>query len=415
MARLFETGAETRSGSAEAVNKSASCTIDTSIFRSGSASFRCNTGSLDIASRVTKPIAGVLGRWYRTRAYFRFSDLPAVTNSALMYYFSDVELVSARITPTGKLILWNNVSGTQIGSNSSATIKTDGTWYRVELAINLDIGAIDQAELYLDGSLVATATSLSLSDVAVANISIGWASDSVTGINKICNVDDIAINDDQGASQNSYPGSGKLVLLVPISDNARDTLWTGGAGGTTNLWKAVSNLPPTGTATETDLTQIEHAGGAAGTTDRYDANMTTYASAGITSADTINVITFIEIDGEDVATGAKLLNFEVLSNPVIASPGNVTAGDDVGALGTYPTNWSTRTHQGVTYNPVISINTSPVMRVRRPETANRVASVCFMGMYVDYTPPTTSPPSSKSDFIPAKSSQIVSVNRASFY
>jgi len=97
-------------------------------------------------------------------------------------------------------------------------------------------------------------------------------------------------------------------------------------------------------------------------------------------------VSFMESDGEDIATGTKLLNFEVISNPAIASPGNVTAGDNAGALGTYPTAWTDRLHQSPTYNPTVDLQASPVMRVRRPETASRVASVCFMAMLVDYTP-----------------------------
>lgn len=218
---------------------------------------------------------------------------------------------------------------------------------------------------------------------------LGWWTSP--GADKDIYFDDFAVNSTAGSSQNSWCGPGKQVLLIPISDNARDTLWTGGVGGTSNLFDAVNNLPPIGTATETNLTQIEHAGGASGTTDRYDANMTTYATAGLKAGDKLLCARGVIVTGEDVGAGDKLLSFEGLSNPVIASTGNfnvISSGTNT-PLGTYPTNWKfTRT--GYVYDQAVTLGTSPVLRVVRPETASRVASVCFMGLFVEYeegTPP----------------------------
>jgi hypothetical protein len=390
MARLFTTGAEAKdaplSGAqidGQGFGSASAPSFEASIVRSGLYSFKYDSGASNLnVYNAFLAIGGVAGRAYFLRAYVRIPAYPS-TSTPILHFDSKA---AVKLTTTGSLQLWN-MSGTpaQIGSGSAA-ISLD-TWYRVELKLLVNTGSADDtAELQLDGLSVASTTTGTIATLAPVNAYWGWVNAS-PGANAIMYMDDVALNDDQGASQNTYPGDGKVVLLLPISDNARAAKWTGGVGGTTNLWQAVGNTPPVGkpSASATDTTQIEHAGSAAGTTDAYDANMTTYATAGIASGDTINTVEFIEADGEDIATGTKLLNFEVLSNPVIASPGNVTAGSDVGACGTYPTNWTVRRSPPV-YNPSVTVGTSPVMRARRPETASRVASVCFMGMYVDYTP-----------------------------
>lgn len=366
MARLVTSGAETADNTLEATSQGVT---STAFARTGSRSW---LGT----SATAFSFAGASGRSYFLRSYVYFDGAPFGDGKVLQF---NVAIGSCRTASSGGNVVFRlhrDDTNAQIGSDSAPIM--GGRWYEVQLRAKIAAGAADELELLVDGILVAVGTGLAISDTAPT----GFQNSSESALTYH---DDIALNDDQGASQASWPGMGKVALLLPISDNARAALWTGGTGGTTNLWDAVDNTPPVGTATETNTTQIEHAGGAAGTTDAYDANMTTPATAGIRSTDTINTAHFMEADGEDVATGAKLLNFEVLSNPVIASPGNVTAGDNVGALGTYPSSWSVRRSSPV-YGSTLTVGTSPVMRARRPETASRVASVCFMGIYIDYTP-----------------------------
>lgn len=393
MARLFTSGFEARDslvggtlGLIDVNNQfsASGFSAETTVVRSGSASAKLDSGAGNTAPLIGYQFTGVLGRSYFVRACVRLPAFPTAQTAVLeIRTTAGVNLVSIRVSTAGVVSLWNE-SGTpaQIGSNGP-TLLVD-TWYRLELSVNVASGSgDDSAEAMVEGVSFASATAQTIGTVAVGQIFLGWK--TAPGANKVIYFDDFAVNDDQGSSQTSWPTEGKVVMLLPISDNARDTLWTGGSGGTTNLFDAINNTPPTGTATETNSTQIEHAGGAAGTTDRYDANMTTPATAGIGVYDTITLAQFVEVDGEDVSTGTKLLNFEVLSNPVIASPGNVTAGADNGALGTYPATWAVN-RSAVVYNPSLANGTSPVMRARRPETASRVASVCFMGIIVEYVP-----------------------------
>lgn len=381
--------------------------IETVIVHGGSASAKCDSGGTNLVRSVSTGGAQVdistttpTTKIAFVRGYFYFANLPSITTTILRPAFGTftgaggTKHVCVRVDTTGHLIA--NVDDQN--SITSTTALITGQWYRIECKVTIQTTAtniigtvnavfVDGADFSLTATKSQAGTTISLAPL------FGWV--LAPGANLICYVDDVAWNDDQGANQNSYPGAGKCVLLVPISTNAVATKWTDNDGTQTNMWQGAANLPPAGIAAATSPSHkyIKHAGGAAGTTDAFDANMKSYSTAGLVAGDTIAVIQFIGTDGEEVTTGTKLLNYEVLSNPVIASPGNVTAGNDGGLQGVYNTGPTWIHHRSaMSYSPSVTLGTSPVMRVRRPETATRVPSVCFMGMYVDYIPVVTSSP-----------------------
>jgi hypothetical protein len=282
------------------------------------------------------------------------------------------------------------------GSPGGPTLVT-GQVYVVQFKLDVNTAG-STAELIVDGTTIYSGAVTLTSNTTQSFIRFGTGTSDAAA--PTWWYDDVAVNNDQGSAENSYPdAAGNILISKPISDNLRDALWTGGAGGTANLFSAVDNIPPIGTATETDLTQIEHAG-SAGTADQdYDANMQSYTTIGIGASDVIKVVHPVIVHGEDIATGTKLLACQVLSNPAGSLSGNITVGRDGGALGTFPTTPST--FGGLWYgdhgtgsavaNPSVTLGTSPVMRVRRPETASRVASVCGMYLMVEYTPPAGAP------------------------
>jgi hypothetical protein len=332
--------------------------------------------------------------WGYARVYMCFDALPNSTIPVVRWTDSAVtSLLSARLTSAGKLQLWNDVTAAQVGSDSTATIAADGTtWYRIELGAKVGNPAVandDSIELQLDGVSVASQLNFTLTaSTSLGSLRFGWIGTS-PGATKVCYADDIAINNEVGGIQGSWPGDGKIILLKPTADSARAAKWTGGAGGTTNLWDAVNNTPPGGlvSASATNTSQIEHAGAATGTTDAYDATMETYTAAGVGASDYVSVVQAVMIHGEDIATGTKTLSLSIVSNPAVSSTGPFNAGNDVGAVGTYPSSWGAGYEQFWHLNPGdVTLGTAPVMRVVRPETASRVASVAMMGILVDYTP-----------------------------
>lgn len=344
---------------------------------------RTGAGSLKVA-----PASGAAGYWNASavvgysigagslptfwRFYVRITSSPPASTRML---WGDNAAFELRLNSSGQLILYSNSDAAAVGT--SITTLTDTTkWYRIEIKL------VDGSqEVRINGSTAITG--------ALA-VSAGTGQKCYFGSQDTAAATYTAYFDDLYACYgDTWPGEGMSILLLPISDNARATLWTGGSGGTTELYKGVCNRPPNGKATETNLTQIEHGGGAAGTTDAYDANMTAYSTAGITSGSVINLTMPFMWTGEDSATGDKLLTYNIASNPTTSARSNFNvAGTSSGATGDWPTGW------WVTISNIGGAPTtlsSPVMRVTRPETANRVASVCFMGIYVDYTPATSSP------------------------
>lgn len=337
-------------------------TIDSTIVRTGVGSLKIVATSGAQSYWQPSGDSSIFTGTTNLRFYIRFTALPATVRRA---FIGTASVYHVDINPNGTIQGYNG--GSAVGSPSTTALTDTTRWYCIELEKSGTTWRI-----YIDGVLESSGTANQSMPALIGAQSI--EADSFTAY-----IDDLSYDAD------SYIGPGRVVLLKPISDNARATLWTGGAGGTTNLWDAVNNTPPIGQQSETNLTQIEHAGGAAGTTDAYDANMTSYRDAGIGPYDKINAVYPMIWCGEDAATGTKTLSFIILSNPTTSEDYNFDVAPTSGALGTFPTGWWAKGNpMGSGTN--INKNVSPVMRVIRPETATRVASVCFMGIYVDYTP-----------------------------
>ncbi len=337
-------------------------TFDATIVQAGVRSLKFIVASGSSASQVAMDFTA--GNDWR-RFNIRFAAFPS-TARAIMGNASGTHL---KISPSGTIDWYSSSTLIQAGSTALSL----DTWYCLEVRSSNVVGS--QVKVRING-----ATDNTNANNAQMSALLGCA-DTVAATFTMY-IDDAAVD------SADWPGVGRVGLAKPISDNARATLWVAGSGATTstsNLWEGVNNWPPTGTATPLPTANgISHTGGAAGSTDDYDANMTTYSSLGIGAGDTVNAVQARAMIGEDIATGTKLLTMSVKSNP---AQGAFQANQDVGAaaVSTYPTNWNILLGT-VINNPTVTIASSPVMTMRRPETASRAADVCFMGLYVDYTP-----------------------------
>lgn len=397
MARLYHSGAEVDAGlsgsqtqSTDPDGQTQNVTRDTSVFRSGVASWKFNTGASNlVADAISSVAAFVDGNSYFLRGYFNTSAAPGSASCILgIGVSSPTTGIFARLRTDGKLELIAN-NAVQ-GSASTGTI-TDGTWHRVELkAVATATTTWTAAELLLDGVSVAT-----WSGSVSRGTNIGWGyglrNAEQPGANSIINVDDIAINDSTGAANTGYPGSGKVVLLKPTADSAVGTGWTNDNAASTGLFASVNSTPPVGIADTTSGGgghQIRNATSNANV--NYDATMTTYSAAGIAAIDTINAVIPWVFTAAPVTTGAKQGTVGVVSNPAISNVA-LSATGTAGAFwsgfaaGTFGGGW--KSSQGTVSNaPSVTIGTAPVMRITQVTSSTRIAMCCFMGMYVDYTP-----------------------------
>ena len=365
--------------------KTGTVTKDTGVFRSGLASVKFDSAAGNVAATLEfdDPQGVTTNEDYYFRFYLRFGALPASTVRVMRFGTATGgdNQVSARLTSAGKLQLWNDTAGTQIGSDSAATIAID-TWYRVEMFVDIDGSSqMVGTALRLDGIEVASGSFAAL--FVGAQFMAGWI--DAPGASKVMYADDFAANDSSGAVNNSWPGEGRVVRLLPVSDSQRGS-WTGGAGGTTNLWDAVNNVPPIGTASETNLTQIESTDSSGdNATDEYRAAMTTPTDAGVPAGATINALSAYIWHGEDVNTGTKTGSFGWHTPSTAYS--TFTFGNNLGALGTWPAvEWVAETPSAQTLDqPSLALGSNPIMAVRKTDTGTRVASVCAMYAYLDYT------------------------------
>lgn len=358
--------------------------LETTTVFSGAQAIRCNGGAGAISSvRVELDAAeAAVGRNYFARVKFRMSALPS-NDVRLLHFLNSAGTAYVALLYRNvdhKLELFDEVNVVDRGS-SAATMAVD-TWYTLELSCLINSGAADDSiEGRLDGVSIASIGSISLGTTAPVRCEMGWIATPGAG-SKLCFVDDFILNDDQGTANNTWPGTTeKIVYLKPISDNQVGS-WTGGAGGTTNLFDAVDNIPPTGTATETDLTQIENNLNGGGT--NYIANLQSYTTGGLPAGATITAVQAFCCHGEDTASGVKTGQFKVASNPAGAFVA-FTFGGTGGALGTFPSNWYGAPWGTAVDNPSVTVGTSPTIELDKTDTGTTVASVCALGLYVGYT------------------------------
>jgi hypothetical protein len=352
---------------------------------------QCASGAGNAAGFQT--ILGTLAvsTTYFLRAYFAPSSaLPSAAASVLGC--TGTTGVSARLTPGGKLQLWNN-EGTpaQIGSDSAATLATL-TYYRIELKIVVNGSTqIASGELQLDGVSVATFSGLTLS--VASGLSVGWL--TAPGANITCRIDDVALNNSAGAVNNSWPGAGKVVLLKATGDSAVGTGWVLGGNGAEagSGWDNLINTPPQSLADSTgggtqDSVQIRNATAAANS--NFDVTLTTYTAAGVGASDIVNALVPWVCTAATSSTSAKQGTVGIVSNPTIANVALAATGTS-GAFwqgnvaSTYPAGWKWSPGT-ITEAPTVTLGTAPVARITQVTSSTRLAMVCFLGMYVDYTP-----------------------------
>jgi hypothetical protein len=323
--------------------------------------------------------AGVTGVTYSWRSYVYLTGFPPsgqAVNFLAITTSGDVGIVVLQIDSTGNLTFINNAASTTIGTGTI----TLNTWYRVEISIKIDTttAANATAECQINGVSIGSTTG-SLGTTLPSRYKYNGDNQPSGGLSYY--VDDVALNDSTGTSQTSWPGSGKVVLLVPTSDNAR-TGFTGGAGGTTSLFDGVDNIPPVGAADPgTNTSQIRDATSSA--TDNYDANMTTYSAAGIGAGDTISLVYWMISHSTASLTSVPTRAGRLVSNPAEGADTTLTLPSAV--AGAWAVGWATD-RGAMIYNPTVTLGTAPVLRVGKRTASTRIVDVAFMGIYVEYVP-----------------------------
>lgn len=369
---------------------------ETTVVRSGAASYKVDTGAGNSGSELDYAVQPTLGTklWGRAYVYVPSTELPG-TDAHLMSW--------NHIGPRLLFKTDGTVQGQWGGSNtnfgSAVTLPLD-RWVMLEVAQDPIGTNVDYVGWRMDGELVAETNAAEIGSGNTAeHLFIGWQAANVPGANTFFYVDDVAINSaaDVGDNQNSWPGHGKVVLFLPVSDNAgASTLGTDGwyrgttpSTGNTNLFDAVNNNPPVGVATGSRTNTSQIGCDTPSATRTYQTVCETWQSKGITDGDAVTTCRMLCVHGEPVATGTKTGTFGFAANCGTVLNGTssaITYGNDVGAEGTYATAWSKSELTGGAERLYgINYGLGPELLITQA-TNTRNGDCCLMAMYAEYVP-----------------------------
>lgn len=405
MSRLWTAGAETKDVSSTNLEQriegtmnivtTGAITADTATKRTGVAAFKFDTGvgvGTGQAYVYYTISGGATVRDYFLRAYVMLPTLsaPGAASKPHLLFIGTGVSSSYRVSYD-----YTNTRFYLSGIGNSDRGHTDAIeanrWYRLELRVNGAVSGADTAEFRMDGVSIATTSADDMFTGAPTQAAVGCAGAlGGTDTGFVVYADDVAFNDDQGSAQNTWPGEGRVVLLLPTSDNSAGS-WRAGSAGSASangaLFNGIDNTPPVGTASALAVTAGISNAISGATNPNGDFNMTAYSVAA-PAATSVKLVQPIVVHGEDISTGTKTGTFNIVSNPNTATTNVAQGGSNQfgpaagGAVGTYLTNWVIQLGP-ITYDPSVTLATAPVMRITKTDTGTRAADVCFMGILAE--------------------------------
>lgn len=359
--------------------------------RTGEACFSMATGGANFITTAVAPAS--TARNYYGRAAVKFSDAtPAAAIRILAFYTSTTAICYVQLNTDGTLSLYDKAG--VIGTTAATLV--DDTYAVVELAVNLPAsGGTNNGyvEARLNGSSFA-ASSAANTGITVTTPSFRVGQIVSVASSSTMYVDDVAINDDQGAQaqQKSWPGNGYVDVLWPTADSSVGGSWqapqTTGAD-TTNIYDAVDNRPPGGVAhSDVDANNLKYIFDAASETAAYDATCENYTTAGVGGTGVIQIAQAVFRLAGDSATGTNNGSGRIVSNPADGADTTFTAGFDIVADtdGTSTAAWgSWRTT--INYAPSVTLGTQPVIRINKITAATRAHMVDQAYLLFEYVSP----------------------------
>lgn len=269
-------------------------------------------------------------------------------------------------------------------------------WFSLEFSLRMNSSGNDVAEARIDGVAVGSQISQNIGTTATERVYAFYTDPAETG--GANGVDmwmgDLTVNDDQGSSENTWPGIRQIYLAMGTSDNAVGTGFeapqTTGSD-TTNLFASVATWGDGVAHSDVDANNLKYVFNAASTsTANLDLNLPSYTALGIGASDVIKIAHALATTGSSSATDtAGALNFA----PDGSTFGTETsfAAFDNGVAGTMPTNWR-RVAGDQVYAPSVSKANTPILRVGKRTAQTRVCMIDALGLVINVAPsvaPTT--------------------------
>jgi len=392
MGRLWSCGFENQAG--EGFNFNTNATIVSSGQRSGNYAMQVTSFASD-ARGVQKQLSTAQITVTYVRFYIKIATLPNV--NTIIAKGSGASTLSAsnqvgiRLNTDGTL---NLVRGTNTNVSGASAALSTGTWYLVEILNDVTNASGSRVCTgRLNGTQFATHTTGTHTGTDYVSFGGGLESTTPAAVTTGDWVfDDIAVNDNSGSVQNSWPGEGKIVHLRPnaAGDANAWTAQAGGTAGTSNNYTRVNE------EVADDATTNNRKDGTSGGSPQDLFNIDSTASKGIGSAD---VITLVQVgskagsssttvaSGRDFKVSLKDTTTQVDSTIIDASQNGYFWHEDLGTAGSsgvYRLTSYTRPRDSAAWTPT-ELDSSQI-GYREGNASTTVVNLTQVWLLVEYVP-----------------------------
>lgn len=348
--------------------------IGTGTVRSGSYAFHVSGG---VQRDGSVELPSTFGPYF-CRMYVYVATAPA-SNVSIAFVTNSLHgavLCSIRLHTDLTLGLEDN-HYTQIGSLSSAM--SLNTWNYIDLYYKNNANVDADATGRLNGSQFATGKTGT--NVAAEFV---WGNRDASDANLDMWIDDIAVNDDTGSFQTSYPGDSKIIALRPnaAGDANSFAVQVGGTAGSSNNYTRVNEVTPD------DATSYN------GSAVLSQEDLFNCTDSGINSYDTVNLVN-VGIRMADLVAADATAAFKV---EVIKTSGGTKKQSST--IIPNSTTWKTNATASPWIYPIIAYqdpdnsnwtqSTLDSMQVGYTLTATNVQTIAASTVWamIDYTPGT---------------------------
>ncbi len=279
--------------------------------RSGDAAYRANT----LGAYLNFVFGATADRTFYARAWVMVTSAPPSQNGLLAFYNSATLLAQITLGTDLKF---------RHGAGESAAISLN-TWYCLELSA-FQTGASGIAtDSRVNGASLGSQTGAVMPPAAIS-FGTSVRLTTATAWGGTAYFDDWALNDDLGASNNSWTGDDESVLeLRPTSDTAAGGWVRGnGAGFGGEGYKSLDNNPPRGKNYSAEST-IRCQNGSASAANDSKFQCPSYAAAGVTG--TVIAAKARSWMGDDGFAGEFAVATRIAANPADPTENVINAGN----------------------------------------------------------------------------------------
>lgn len=325
--------------------------IQSSVVHSGTYALRIQHNSVNGTCNANATLtASDTSGTYVWRVYFRTDDAtPDVDQTILSFNDSAGSTPSQRLQLLTTGVLRMNNGPTSTSSDGSTTLVSD-TWYRIEAEVLLS-DTVGTVTVRLDGATEISMTGIDTLETNLYRFHLGAYSGNEDRTNNTY-YDDIAINDETGSFQTSWPGAGNIAIVTAASNDTVTWTNTGANCSGTSQYDCVDDIPGSAyddTSGYNDTASVQ--------TDRF--NITTIPSEVPASAD-ITVLSVYGKLGGSSTTGTNTARLSLWDDSGTETNGSTAAYCDTttwGPVAIYHSDAGTKTkadiqNYDIGYEPV---------------------------------------------------------------